>query len=187
LRLVLYWLYPANQQVQYVFLPCRMEGLAIGAWIAIRFRQGPWPVNKQRLSLMVVFWAILSIGSAAWAGCLYTAPFNRTIGFLLSPIFCGYAIFWIIQFSGTPATAWLRTTPLRYLGKISYAAYLIHWPVANALTLLTAKLHLPSLDTGAFRLTLIYVFTFGVSALSWHYFEKPTMQLNRKAPSALLR
>ncbi len=180
LRLVLYWLYPANQQVQYVFLPCRMEGLAVGAWIAIRFRQGPWRVNTQRLSFMVLFWALLSIGSAAWAGYFYTTPFNRTLGFLLSPIFCGYLIFWLIQFSGMRATAWIRIGPLRYLGKISYAAYLIHWPVANSLSLLTARLPLPALDGGAARLTLIYVFTFGLSALSWHYFEKPLMQLREK-------
>jgi len=82
----------------------------------------------------------------------------------------------------------LRTVPLRYLGKISYAAYLIHWPVANALTLLTARLHLASLDAGALRLAMIYVFTFGLSALSWHYFEKPMMQLkDRLFPTRLQR
>ena len=78
----------------------RMEGLAMGAWVAIRFRQGPWQVDKKGLTIMVVFWLALTLVSAAWAGYYHTTPFNRTIGFLLSPITCTYVIFWVIQFRG---------------------------------------------------------------------------------------
>ena len=173
LRLFLYWRYPLNELVQYVLLPCRMEGLALGAWVAIRFRQGPWPVNRTRLTVMVVFWSAFTLGFAAWAGYYHTTPFNRTIGFLLSPITCTYLIFWIIQSRGTPITAWLRTPFLVYLGKVSYAAYLFHWPVGNMVELAAVQLHRPALDEGLLRLILIYSLTFGLSALSWHFFEKP--------------
>ncbi len=187
LRLVLYWLYPLNELAQYVLLPCRMEGLAMGAWVAIRFRQGPWNVNKAKLSLMVLFWALVSLGSAAWAGYYHTTPFNRTVGLLLSPLFCTYAIFWVIQFRGSRVTAWMRMPVLQYMGQISYAAYLFHWPVANILTSAAERLKAPAMDQGIVRIVLIYVATFGLSALSWHVFEKPMAMLkDRLFPAARL-
>jgi peptidoglycan/LPS O-acetylase OafA/YrhL len=185
LRLVLYWLYPSNDLAQYVLLPCRMEGLAMGAWIAIRFRQGPWNVNKRKLTGMVLFWAVVSLGSAAWAGFYHTTPFNRTLGLLLSPLFCAYGIFWLIQFRGSGITAWLRNPVLQYLGQVSYAAYLFHWPVANMLTVIAGRLRAPAMDQGLARIVLIYLMTFGAAALSWQFFENPIASLkNRLFPSA---
>jgi peptidoglycan/LPS O-acetylase OafA/YrhL len=185
LRLLLYWLYPSNEYAQYVLLPCRMEGLAMGAWVAVRFRQGPWPINKVKLTWLVLFWGVVSLGSAAWAGFYHTTPFNRTIGLLLSPLFCTFAIFWVIQFRGSKFTAWMRNPVLQYMGRVSYGAYLFHWPVANILTSLTAHIHAPALDQGVWRLLLIYVMTFGAAALSWHFFERPLALLkDRLFPSS---
>jgi peptidoglycan/LPS O-acetylase OafA/YrhL len=184
LRLIFYWLLPANQMVQYVLLPCHMEGLAIGAWIAIRFRQGPWPINRRRLVLATCASATITIGLAIWDGCFYSGPFNRTIGFLLSSITFGLIIFCLIQFRGSKQTAMLRNPVVTYFGKVSYAAYLLHWPLANALTLILTTLHLQMLDAGWSRLVLIYVLTFGVSALSRHFFETPIMRLRERMQPA---
>jgi peptidoglycan/LPS O-acetylase OafA/YrhL len=187
LRILLYFLYPQNALVQYVLLPCRMEGLAMGAWMAIRFRQGPWRVNKKHLTAMTVLWGVISLGTAAWSGFYETQPFNRTIGFLIASIWFSYIIFWLIQFRGSRWTGWLRTPPLQYLGKVSYAAYLVHWPVATVLTSIFIQIGRPGLDKGILRLTLIYGLTFGFSALSWHFFENPLQQLkDRLFPAARL-
>jgi peptidoglycan/LPS O-acetylase OafA/YrhL len=78
----------------------------------------------------------------------------------------------------------LRNPVVTYLGKVSYAAYLLHWPLANALTLILTKLHLQTLDAGWSRLLLIYVLTFGVSALSWRFFETPIMRLRERIQPA---
>jgi peptidoglycan/LPS O-acetylase OafA/YrhL len=164
-----------------------MEGLAMGAWIAIRFRQGTWNVNRRKLTWMVVFWAAMSLGSTAWAGFYHTTPFNRTVGLFLSPLFCAYGIFWLIQFRGSGITAWLRNPVLQYLGKVSYGAYLFHWPVANILTIAAGRLHAPAMDQGLIRIVLIYGMTFGAAALSWQLFEKPIASLkDRLFPSATL-
>jgi peptidoglycan/LPS O-acetylase OafA/YrhL len=175
LRLLLYWLYPTNEVIEYVLLPCRMEGLAMGAWLAIRFRQGPWPVNRKRLTVMVVCSLIVTVGSAAWSGFFMTTPFNRTIGFLLSPICCTFIIFWLIQLRGSRTTAALRIPSLQYIGKVSYAAYLFHVPVSNLVTT----------NNAIGRPLIIYALTFGFSALSWHFFEKPIASLAR--PNDILK
>ena len=41
LRVVLYWLFPANNLLEYVLLPCRMDGLALGAWVPFAIARDP--------------------------------------------------------------------------------------------------------------------------------------------------
>lgn len=180
LRLLLYYRYPGNGMIQYVFLPCRMEGLALGAWIATRFRQGEWNINKRKLSGITLLAGIVAVGSVAAGGFFYTTPFNRTFGLLLSPLFCACLLLWIIVFRGTRASSCLRNPALAYLGKISYAAYLIHWPVGNIVALFIARINQPFLNAGGTRLVLIYALTFGLSAVSWHFFEKPCLRFKDK-------
>jgi peptidoglycan/LPS O-acetylase OafA/YrhL len=187
LRLVLYWRYPENELVQYVLLPCHLEGLAMGSWLAIRYRQGEWKINRKLLSGLVVVLGAVSLGSAAWSGYLHTTAFNRTIGYLIASIWFTCIILWLIEFRGSGQSAWIRHPALRYVGKVSYAAYLFHWPVANAVTSGLQFLGLKRFDDGFIRLSLIYVLTFGLSALSWHWFEKPLFQLkDRLFPGARL-
>ena len=68
LRIALYWLYPSNTLVQYVLLPCRMEGLALGALIAIRFRMGTWDLPKRKLTLMTITLVAVTCLCGAWSG-----------------------------------------------------------------------------------------------------------------------
>lgn len=180
LRLALYWQLPSNELIQYVFTPCRFEGLALGALIAIRFRQRPWIVNRRFLTRLLLGCGALVAGLCFYYGGFHTQPFNRTFGLLLSPLLATLFVFWVIQFRESKATAFLRFRPFQYLGKVSYAAYLIHWPVANLITVALAHIGLPSLDTGVSRLALIYAATFGLCALSWHFFEKPILGLKNR-------
>ncbi len=187
LRLLLYWLYPANELIQCVLLPCHLEGLAMGSWLAIRYRQGPWNINRRLLTALVLLLGALSLGSAAWSGFFNVTPFNRTIGYLIAPAWFTCIILWLVEFTGSASSAWLRGPVLRYMGKVSYAAYLFHWPVANIITSVAVALGLERFDAGFLRLALIFLLTFGLSALSWHLFEKPLFQLkDRLFPAARL-
>jgi peptidoglycan/LPS O-acetylase OafA/YrhL len=187
LRVVLYWLYPQNELVQCVLLPCHLEGLAMGSWLAIRYRQGEWQIDRRLLSVLVVVLGAVSLGSAAWSGYFNTTAFNRTIGYLIASIWFTCIILWLIEFRGSRQSAWLRQPVLRYMGKVSYAAYLFHWPVANVITSSLVVLGLKRFDEGLVRLVLIYGLTFGLSALSWHWFEKPLFRLkDRLFPEARL-
>jgi peptidoglycan/LPS O-acetylase OafA/YrhL len=187
LRVLLYYRYPENQLIQYVLLPCHMDGLAMGGWLAIRFRMGPWEINKKLLTAIVFLLGLTSLGTAIWSGYLYSQPFNRTIGFLIAPLWFAAIVLWLVVFSGSRWTALLRNPLLTYLGKVSYAAYLFHQPISNILPAIGAYFGRPHLDQGTVGLILIYLLTFGLAALSWHFFERPLFLLkNRLFPDARL-
>src|SRR5690606_36933520 len=55
-RLATYAWAPDNELIQYVLLPTHMDGLALGALIALRFRITPWNVDRRRLSVQTAAW-----------------------------------------------------------------------------------------------------------------------------------
>ncbi|HMJ62563.1 MAG TPA: acyltransferase, partial [Bryobacteraceae bacterium] len=177
LRIAIYLWNPGNLLVQFVLLPCRMEGLAFGGWIAIRFRMGPWNISRRRLTVMTAFWVATACLSAIWGGYEHIQPFNRTIGLLLSPIAFAHVVLWLILFRGSRLTAPLRLPPVQYIGKISYAAYLFHWPIGDVLKGVSVAAGIHLFDRNFPRIMAIYVLTFVCAALSWHFFETPLLSL----------
>ena len=180
LRIVLYWLYPTNTLIQYVFLPCRMDGLALGALVAVRFRMGPWDLPKGRLTLVTVMLIAITLLSITWGGSSFVRPFNRTIGYLLSSLTFAYVLLWLIRFRGSRLTACLRLSPVRHMSNISYAAYLFHWPVGAALVPISAALGMKALSQGHLRVVSVFVLTVVVASLSWRFFESPLLRLKEK-------
>jgi peptidoglycan/LPS O-acetylase OafA/YrhL len=175
LRMVLYWLYPANPALQYVSLPCRMDGLALGALVAVRFRMGPWDLPKGRLTSVTVTLVAITLLSVGWEG--YVGLFNRTIGDLLSSVTFACVILWLIRFRGSRLTACLRLSPVRHLSDISYGAYLFHYPIAAALVPISAALGMKALSQGYLRVVSVFVLTVVVASLSWRFFESPLLRL----------
>lgn len=180
LRIVLYYLYPENQLVQYVWLPCRMDGLGLGALIALRFRSGSWNLPKARLTIMVLALMAFTATCAAWSGYDLTTAFNRTLGFFLSPITCAGVVIWLVRFRGSNLTSILRIPPFRHLANISYSAYLFHCPVAVALIAVSKRVGFGSLGEGHLRVVTVFVLTVLASSLSWSFLEKPMMQLKER-------
>lgn len=185
-RLALYWVEPSNALIQYVFLPCRMEGLAFGAWIALRFRERPWKISRKWLTLSTVVWVSGVLALAAWSGYRHTMPFNRTIGLLISPIACAHVVLWLIVFRDSKATRALRLPAIRHIGKISYCAYLVHMPVAAGLIVVFRKAGVDILSHGYFKFVTTYVATILISSLSWRFLESPLLKMkDRLFPTKL--
>jgi peptidoglycan/LPS O-acetylase OafA/YrhL len=180
LRIVLYWLYPDNTSVQYVSLPCRMDGLALGALVAVRFRIGPWDLPKGRLTLVTVTLVAITCLSSAWGGYTFYTPFNRTVGYSISSIACTFVLIWLVRFRGSRLTACLRLSPVRHLSNISYGAYLFHIPIAAVLMPISAALGMKALSQGYLRVVSVFVLTVVVASLSWRFFESPLLRLKEK-------
>lgn len=180
LRIALYFIFPENKLVQYVALPCRMDGLSLGALIALRSRMGPWNPSKAKLTVLTITLVAITGISAAWSGYDLTRPFNRTVGFLISPMACACVVLWLIRFRGSGLTACLRISPLQHLAKISYSAYLFHCPVAVALVYASGALGVGWLGQGHARVWTVLVMTVLVSTISWFYFESPMLRLKER-------
>ncbi len=74
--------------------------------------------------------------------------------------------------AGSGGSSWvaraLKTTLMRFIGKISYSLYLWHWPV---IVLLFLGLPAPELDW-PLKIVAVAVST-GLAVLSWHFVEEP--------------
>lgn len=180
LRIALYWLYPSNTLIQYVSLPCRMDGLALGALIAIRFRMGPWELPKRRITLMAVGSVAITGILCVWGGYELRSPFNRTIGYLISSLASACVVLWLIRFRGSRITACLRLAPLQHLSNISYGAYLVHMLIAAVLVSASAALGLGALGHGYWKVVIVFALTVGLASLSWRFFERPLLRLKER-------
>jgi len=85
------------------------------------------------------------------------------VGYALVAISCGLLI---IAFQQLPAPR-----PFIYSGRISYGLYVFHLPVLAAVTS-----HVRGLTGSVLTLLL----TYGVSVISYHYFETPFLRLKRR-------
>lgn len=178
LRILLYWREPGNLWIQYVLLPCHMEGLALGAWVALRFRTRPWVISKPKLTLSTVLMIGLTVFCGARGGYIHTSAFNRTVGFSLSSIASTLAVIWLVVHRGSSLTAILRISAVKFLAKISYSAYLFHIPVSIVLLALATKFNLQWLSYERFlRVAAVYCLTILLSALSWRFIENPLLRL----------
>lgn len=181
LRILLYVLVPNNLYVQYILLPCRMDVLALGAWAALQLRLHPWMISKRTLTLLTIAMVALSLFAGAQSGFVFTRPFNRTIGYLMSSVASMFVVVWLVVFRGSRLTVFFRLPIVRYLAKLSYSAYLFHIPVAIVLMALATRFNLTYLFYEHYlRVAVVYCVTIIVSSLSWRFIERPLLRLRER-------
>ena len=178
LRLVLWWLDPGNQYVDYMLLPCRFDALALGALIAIRIKR-PIQIDRRLLGALTIGAAtVVYVLFATLGHNLWNDPFTRVWGYSLFPAAFGCMVLWIVRYRGSWQTNWLNAAPLQFVGKTSYAIYLLQAPVAGALGVLLGSTLIWSSDV--IRFVLICATTIGLAALSWRFLERPLLQLKER-------
>jgi peptidoglycan/LPS O-acetylase OafA/YrhL len=160
----------------YASLPCRMDGLAVGAALAVLFRQG-WRARCERLAVPV--FAVSATGLVSICAFRHTTLHGdrliSTLGF--SVIAVGYGALLILSLG--PLTRLFSMRVLRIFGKYSYGMYLYHFP-------LTAVFEHMKFFWIRYPLgTPLYVGAclagnLGVAALSFHFFEQPILGLKKR-------
>jgi peptidoglycan/LPS O-acetylase OafA/YrhL len=167
-----------------------MEGLALGALIAIRFRRGPWEISKRRLTLLTFLLLAAAVAGSAWSNPSrlaeeLTSPFNRTVGYSLSSIACACLLLWLIHFRGSKLTWLLRISPVQYLGKISYGVYLLHIPVWAAVQFAWKFLGVSApYDDSLLGFVVVTSLSIACASATWYLMEKPLLNLkDRLAPT----
>jgi peptidoglycan/LPS O-acetylase OafA/YrhL len=187
-RLFFYVWNPNNLVIEYVLLPCHMEGLALGALVAIRFRSGPWELPKASLAIgTVVLMLATCIGSylskPPIVGYACVSKFARLPGYSIASFAFAGVVLLLILSRGSRYTRLLRTAPIGYMATISYGTYLLHSLAAELIRFLSqAGIHLgyPRYRYFFSAVTLSIV----AASISWFAFERPLTRLkDRLAPS----
>lgn len=160
----------------YVLTPCRLEGLAMGAMIAIGIRS---PDGLERVRRAIAAPASIAggviVGLLLWRGTLTnTDPWVETIGITALAVAFGGLL--VVTLAHDPAT--LRLAPLRWAGTYSYGLYVLHPFVIRGLELGT------KLEPGDWPFTTTALaLSAAVAWVSYRWYEGPFLRLkDRLAP-----
>jgi peptidoglycan/LPS O-acetylase OafA/YrhL len=161
-------------------LPNNFDLLAFGCLLAMACYRGgqsnrlDWYSGRVATIFTAIAWASIALAVASWAA-LGNASILR---FFTNNLLCGVFFAWLvlnaaIGFKG-PVGAIFNFRPLQYVGQISYGLYLVH----NWMPKIVEK-YAGNMPRIQFGITVV-VATFGVCILSWHFFERPILNLGRK-------
>lgn len=124
---------PVDPSATYVLTPGRLDGLMIGAVLAVAQREGGlerWRPLAWRVASAA---AALVVALALWRGMEHSDPVMAVIGY--PAIAVGFGGLLVLSLTG-PDGALRRLLSQRHLrswGKYSYGLYVIHYPVVGAL------------------------------------------------------
>jgi peptidoglycan/LPS O-acetylase OafA/YrhL len=111
-------------------------------------------------------------------------PISQTLLHSILAVFFTGVVLWatLAETRNTRAARLLSHPTLRFLGRYSYAIYVVHQPIANALAPRFEPLvHDPSFPLAAAALmgdvTVVGTASVGVALVSWHAFEKRFLAL----------
>ncbi len=183
----------AGRYVTYEITPARIDTLAVGAFIALAFREPrdfsalkrwAWPIAVPSAIAIVVLYSVTRDFSAYdfWV---------QTVGFSAFALLFGAVVLSAITATaGTPAHRLYTIGALRWLGKYSYALYLFHWPLA---AMLSRRTDIPGSMPSVFGTELPGAMLFFAAAgaislsaawLSWQVWESRFLKLKRLFPYA---
>lgn len=183
---------PFHHTGGFALTPARIDTLAIGAWLALIYRDPARRQSVERLAprafvLALVLLIVVNLPSVRLAG--YSVAM-QTIGFPLLAVMAASAI--SMATGSEPGNAKLRKgltiRPLLAAGKYSYAMYVFHLPLVIALDI--AGLRMGTFSGGTppgIAAALAYsivcsLLTFLAAFASWHLYEKHFLKLKRLFP-----
>lgn len=180
----------------YVLTPGRLDGLAVGAFIAVALRDAGGAERLRRWARPVAAGsALLVVALAAWSGgldAIWNDGFGvrrsalQILGFTAIAVLGGSLL--VLAIDSASAGLYVRLLESRLLtsfGRYSYALYLFHWPIA---IFAAENLFRPDQSLGSLGFTgpgqvvfrvLTTVIPFAAAWLSWHLYEKHFLALKR--------
>ena len=183
LRWGLYLLSPHRELLQYTTLPCRMDGLALGALLALRVRMSQWWIRPATVTLGGAGLLSGLFIYLSWGGYDWSTPRIRTFGYSIVALTFASVVLWVLRFRGGWQTSWLRIAPLQYLGKISYGIYLLQALIFVLVRKLSTHFGVSLFVEGDWHSTTWVHFCLLVgiivlsASISWHFLERPISKL----------
>ncbi len=181
---ILLWALSVNSYVIYKITPTRLDGLAIGAALAVSMKL-PAPRDFLRRNYKKIF----CLGAALWIVGFCALKFSYFLWDSRSTLFASPAItimtsvgiFASIESCLPPKIHSLLTKrPLVWLGKRSYGLYLIHEPIRAAATNLVNKYyrhHHAAIWLNIEITIAVLAISLILTELSWLLIEAPSMRI----------
>jgi peptidoglycan/LPS O-acetylase OafA/YrhL len=171
----------------YMLTPCRMDVLACGAILAIIYRSSiPRQLVFRVAGILLAVSALILAGAfVRLHGIQHEHPFVQTIGFSLLAVFFAALVLIVTMLPGDHSfIRLLELTPLKSIGRYSYAIYIFHWLLFPLLfqRLLPDKwvyAHLRYVPGAIIRYCVFASLSYLCALLSWHAFEKHFLKLKR--------
>jgi peptidoglycan/LPS O-acetylase OafA/YrhL len=183
-RLVCFHLYPGNPYAPYVGTVFRLDALCAGGLIAIAYRNtAVWAaIQARRTILLGILCALLAmIPFYTWFLRSSISPLvNYDFGHTYLTLLYGTSLISVLIWSGSPATAWLRSNTLTGVGLISYSLYLFHPSFKGLFFVLAHRGETLQTPLDAVLLTAALISTFGFSAALYRYVELPAQKLGKR-------
>lgn len=148
-----------HKSLVYFFPVTRGFELLMGALLGMSYQKLPAHFSKGISNCL----AILGLSLIFYAGC-YLDSHDYPSVYILFPCIGALLLLFTGKYSTIVAKI-LSVTPLVFVGLISYALYLWHWPIL-------AYLHYLDIQINAFVIVLVLLSTFLISVLSWIFVEQ---------------
>ncbi len=163
----------ANKIAFGTLTPAYFDFLGLGAFLAIVRVQPRAPFVLRLFGVTAS--AVIAIGVS------FAMNFKGLDVFLWALAFTGLVSKASEGFTGSVALL-LNSSPLRYLGRISYGIYLYHLPAVVLVEKSLKQLGFTLPSIGPRRFALAGAVTLALAALSWHFLEAPINRLKRFFP-----
>lgn len=178
-----YWKEDLAYSSLYTFT--RIDGLCIGCMLALLMRINPGFLTNYT-SIIVLLMAGINFGFYFINDQRsFTLPYLAFAGYTTFAVLFGILVYEAVRGKSKVIQFLFDNRLLKFFGRISYGLYVYHWPIYILLfpsTLSFVSKFMPGTYriaevTSAFIVSAIGVL---VSVLSFHYFEKPFLQLKDK-------
>ncbi|MDP9039166.1 MAG: acyltransferase [Acidobacteriota bacterium] len=154
----------------YTSFETRVDAILVGCLLAVVLYTGAAAgvvaeLRRARYVPVVVAGLALSLFGGTRLSPYY---YKNVVGFAVDPVLVGLLL---LQLTATKRWAWMDSTPISYLGRISYSTYLYQQAVLPVL-----RPRLPH----SLSLAGCFVGIWAVAAISYELVEKPFLKLKRR-------
>ena len=171
--------------IVYFLTQFRLDGLAMGALLAICFeRPKQMDAIGNYSTVLTAVTAVVFVGLRVLLGLRFTRQGNTPLYNALSYFLVAMTAFWCIAFLQTHRTSWvtraLSWSPLVWVGQISYGLYLYH-TIVLSLLLQHTTLSPPAIMLLTILISVVIAFA------SFRFIESPLIAWGRKKAEELRR